>query len=200
MAHPTTSDAAVTADTHRRARRSSARWAWIGAAALTVSAVHLQNLPHLRDYAKAPFSLVLFGLLGLLVARAMTARRLLVVAAAYGTTLGIGYGFRTDFLIDIPLFPVVVLAFLPGRLLENLPGKFAAIAVFGVTFAAVAWPILTTVQQRGGCQWHAVLLGLTDGPTDALMVSRAPYAFGHDFSDDSVYAAAIAYAARAAGR
>ena len=167
-----------------------------GAAALTISAVHLQNLPHLRDYAKAPFTLVLFALLGLLVARELTLKRLLAVAVAYGATLGIGYGFRTDFLIDIPLFPIVVLAFLPGGVLRRLPAKFAAIAVCGATFAAVAWPILTTVQQRGGCQWHAVLLGLTDGPSDALMVSRAPYSFGHEFSDDVVYATATAYAVR----
>jgi len=126
----------------------------------------------------------------------MTTKGLFAVAAAYGATLGIGYGFRTDFLIEIPLFPIVVLAFLPGRMFDRLPAKLTAIGVCGVVFTAVAWPILTTIQQRGGCQWHAVLLGLTDGPTDGLMVSRAPYAFGHDFSDDFVYAAATAYAVR----
>src|SRR5215831_17070049 len=167
-----------------------------GAAALTVSAVHLQNLPHLRDYAKAPFTLVLFALLGLLVSREMTLKRLIAVAIGYGVTLGIGYGFRTDFLVDIPLFPLAVLLFLPGGMRNRLPAKLAAVGVCAVAFVAVAWPILTTVEQRGGCQWHAVLLGLTDGPTDALMVSRAPYAFGHDFSDDFVYAAASAYAVR----
>src|SRR5512138_3097312 len=35
-----------------------------GACVLAVSAVHLQNLPHLRDYAKAPFTLALMLLLG----------------------------------------------------------------------------------------------------------------------------------------
>ena len=167
-----------------------------GAAALMVSAVHLQNLPHLRDYAKAPFTLVLFALLGLLVARELTVKRLLAVAVAYGATLGIGYGFRTDFLVEIPLFPIVVLGFLPGGVLRRLPVKFAAIGVCTATFMALAWPILTTVQQRGGCQWHAVLLGLIDGPSDALMVSRGPYSFGHEFSDDFVYATATAFAVR----
>jgi hypothetical protein len=168
----------------------------IGSAVLAVSAVHLQNLPHLRDYAKAPFTLLLFALLGLLVARPSTWKRLILVAAAYGATLGIGYGFRTDFLAEVPLFPITVLAFVPGRLFEQLPAKAAAIGVCLLTFVAVAWPILTSVQERGGCQWHAVLLGLTDGPTDALMISRAPYSFGADFSDDFVYAAATAYAVR----
>jgi hypothetical protein len=168
----------------------------IVAGALSISAVHLQNLPHLRDYAKAPFTLALFALLALLVARPATLKRLLAVAVLYGATLGIGYGFRTDFLVEIPLFPIVVLAFLPGRWLDHLAARLAAVAVCAVTFVAVAWPILTTVQQRGGCQWHAVLLGLTDGPTDALMVSRTPYTFGEDFSDDAVYAAATAYALR----
>jgi hypothetical protein len=166
------------------------------AVALMVSSVHLQNLPHLRDYAKAPFTLTLMLLLFLLVAGAATWRRLLTIAAAYGVVLGIGYGFRTDFLIDIPLFLLVLVLFIDGGVLRNLALKGAAAAVFALAFAASAWPVIRTVQRSGGCQWHAVLLGLTDGPSDALMVTRAPYDFGHDFSDDFVYAQATAFALR----
>jgi hypothetical protein len=167
-----------------------------GAGALIVSSVHLQNLPHLRDYAKAPFTLALFALLGLIVARPSGWKRLLTIAACYGLVLGVGYGFRTDFLAEIPLLPIVVLAFAPGRLLDHLPMKGAAIAVCLAAFVVVAWPILTSVRERGGCQWHAVLLGLTDEPTDGLMVARAPYSLGHDFSDDFIYTSSTAYAAR----
>ena len=166
------------------------------AVALMVSSVHLQNLPHLRDYAKAPFTLTLMLLVFLMVAGAATWRRLLAIAAAYGVVLGIGYGFRTDFLIDIPLFLLVLFLFIDGGVLRNLPLKSAAAAVFALAFVASAWPVIRTVQKSGGCQWHAVLLGLTDGPSDALMVTRAPYDFGHEFSDDFVYAQATAFALR----
>src|SRR5215467_10001869 len=166
------------------------------AVALMVSSVHLQNLPHLRDYAKAPFTLTLMLLLFFMVAGAATWRRLLAIAAAYGAVLGVGYGFRTDFLIDIPLFLLVLFLFLDGGVLRNFPLKCAAAAVFATVFVVTAWPVIRTVQRSGGCQWHPVLLGLTDPPTDALMVTRGPYDFGHDFSDDFVYAQATAYALR----
>ena len=166
------------------------------AAALAVSAVHLQNLPHLRDYSKAPFTLVLFCLIFASVSGAVTWRRLLTIAAAYGLVLGIGYGFRSDFLIDIPLFVIVLFAFLRGGLFRNLPMKIAAAGVCVAVFAATAWPVVTAVRRDGGNEWHAVLLGLTDGPTDALMVAHAPYDFGHDFSDAFIYAASTAYALR----
>jgi hypothetical protein len=166
------------------------------AVALMVSSVHLQNLPHLRDYAKAPFTLTLMLLLFVMVAGAATWRRLLAIAVTYGVVLGIGYGFRTDFLIDIPLFLLVLFLFIDGGILGNLPLKCAATALFALAFVASAWPVIRTVQRSGGCQWHAVLLGLTDGRSDALMVTRTPYNFGHDFSDDFVYAQATAYALR----
>ncbi len=166
------------------------------AAALAVSSIHLQNLPHLRDYAKAPFTLALIFLLFTLVAGRVTWRRLLTISAAYGVVLGIGYGFRSDFLIDIPLFALTVGLFLDGGLRRHIPQKLAAGAVCAAAFALTAWPVIRAVEEGGGCQWHAVLLGLTDGPSDALMVTRAPYRFGHDFSDGYVYATATAYARR----
>ncbi len=167
-----------------------------GAAALTVSAVHLQNLPHLRDYAKAPFTLALILLLGLLVAGGASARRVMAIACAYGVILGIGYGFRTDFLIDIPVFFLVLFGFLQGGCLRNLPLKAAAAALCVTVFVATAWPVITAIRRGGGCQWHAVLLGLSDASTDALMVESGPYDFGHYFSDGFVYSVATAYALR----
>ncbi len=167
-----------------------------GAAALSVSAVHLQNLPHLRDYAKAPFTLALILLLGLLVAGRASARRVMAIACVYGVVLGIGYGFRTDFLIDIPVFFLVLFGFLQGGSLRNLPLKAAAAVVCVALFAGTAWPVITAIRRGGGCQWHAVLLGLSDASTDALMVEPGPYDFGHYFSDGFVYSIATAYALR----
>ena len=84
-----------------------------GALILTVSPLQLRFLPELRDYAKAPFILTLILMLGLLVARPFTPRRLLALAMGYGAIMGIGFGFRNDLLINVLPFIVTVALFLP---------------------------------------------------------------------------------------
>src|SRR5262249_9291037 len=86
----------------------------LGVAALATSRLHLAYFPILRDYAKAPFTLILIFLLGLLVARAPSRKNVIGAAAAYGIVLGLGYGFRTDFLAEIPIFFITLFLFLPG--------------------------------------------------------------------------------------
>src|SRR5260221_9485084 len=61
--------------------------AMLCACGLSVSGLHLFYLPQLRDYAKAPFTLLLVFLLGLLVKRPATWRGTLSIAAAYGAVL-----------------------------------------------------------------------------------------------------------------
>jgi hypothetical protein len=169
----------------------------LGAAALSVSAIHLQNLPHLRDYAKAPMTIALIGLLFAMVVKPPSWRRLLTVAGAYGLVLGVGYGFRTDFLALIPVFFVVLFAFVPGGWLRNLSAKCAAAVLCLAVFTASAWPVIATVRRGGGCQWHTVLLGLSDRPfNDSLMIAPGPYSFGHAYSDSLVYAMTTGFARR----
>lgn len=164
--------------------------------ALTVSAAHLMNLPNLRDYAKAPFTLALIFLLGLLVARPVGRKTILFLSAAYGVVLGIGYGFRTDFLVNLPVLPLVLFAFLDGGLTKRLALKAGATALFLATFALVGWPALTTVYGKGGCQWHVALLGL-QSPFDAsLHVAPAPYDFGYAYSDGYIDWTTNGYAQR----
>jgi hypothetical protein len=107
------------------------------ALALTVSTLHLQNLPHLRDYAKAPFVLVLILLMGLIVTQQSSRRSLMIVAALYGLVLGIGYGFRSDLLASIPPLLLAV-AFLPGGWRANLVLKAAMVAVALAVFACAS--------------------------------------------------------------
>lgn len=166
------------------------------ATALAVSSVHLRNLPHLRDYAKAPITLILIWLLVALVARKPGWRRLLLLGAAYGVVLGIGYGFRSDFLVEIPAFFIAVFVFVDGGLRRNLPMKIAAAAVCAAVFVATASPVISAVRRGGGCQWHAALLGMTDPFTAAMKVTPAPYSFGQDYSDGLVYSIAVGYGLR----
>jgi hypothetical protein len=180
-------------------RLAMSRLPALGAAlAVSVSTLHLLNLPHLRDFAKEPFTLALFLILGLLVTRPPTYRWVAALAGAYGVVLGIGYGFRTDFLINIPLFLLVLALFVEGGPLRHLKVKLAGVGAFFAAFLIVGWPILSSVYRDGGCQWHVTLLGLTSPFDESLHVTPAPYDFGHQYSDSYVAAEIRDYARREA--
>jgi len=168
----------------------------ICAGALCVSRLHLAYFPGLRDYAKAPFTVILIFLLGLLVTRGPTRKGVLTLAAAYGVVLGIGYGFRTDFLAAIPPFFFTVFGFLEGGLLKNLRLKAAASAVCIVAFLVTGWPVILSVSRSGGCQWHTMLLGLPTGFSRPLGLGEPPYKLSRVYSDNFVYATVTSYAAR----
>jgi len=166
------------------------------AAGLATSTIHLTNLPHLRDYSKAPFTLALVLILGLLVTLPVRRRVLLGLAIAYGAVLGLGYGFRTDFLVDLPVFVLVLFAFVQGGIARNLLLKGAATIVFLATFAVVSWPVTSVVYTQGGCQWHVSLLGLQSPFDDYLHVAPAPYDFGYAYSDGYIAQTIGGYARR----
>ena len=155
-------------------------------AALTISSAQLLNMPHLRDYAKAPFTLALVLLIGVLVTQPVRAWLVLALSAACGVVLGLGYGFRTDFLITLPVPILALFLLLDGGLTRHLRLKAAAAALYAVTFLAVSWPITSTVYEKGGCQWHVTLLGLQSPFDSYLRVTPAPYDFGHAYSDSYI--------------
>jgi hypothetical protein len=163
---------------------------------VATSYTHLINLPHLRDYAKAPFTLALVLILGIIVTRPLRRRTLLLMAVAYGAVLGIGYGFRTDFLANLPVLAIVLFIFLDGGVARNLGLKAAATALYLVTFLIVSWPISSLVYQKGGCQWHVALLGLQSPFDESLHVAPAPYDFGNAYSDGYIYWTVFGYAHR----
>jgi hypothetical protein len=160
------------------------------------SPMHLANLPHLRDYAKAPFTIALILLLGLMVTRPVRRNVLLGLAAAYGAVLGIGYGVRTDLLINVPLVFVTLFGFLPGGVARHLALKAGAAALCAATFVVVSWPVTSTVYTKGGCQWHVALLGLQSPFDDYLRITPAPYDFGHAYSDGYIRQVAEGFANR----
>jgi hypothetical protein len=167
-----------------------------GAFALSVSTLHLLNLPHLRDYSKAPFTLALILIIGIVVTRRPTPRVLLGCAAAYGAVLGVGYGFRTDFLVNVPVFLFVLFAFVEGGVRQHLALKSASAALCLAVFMIVAWPVISTVYQKGGCQWHTALLGLTTDFTDALELEPARYDWGAPYLDEFVDRTVTSYGRR----
>jgi hypothetical protein len=169
----------------------------VASMALRFATLHLKYLGALRDYAKAPFTLMLFFLLGLLVAGRTTWKRVLTIAVAYGVVLGIGYGFRTDFESDIPPFLVTLVCFLEGGVSRNLRLKAAAAALFAATFLVTAWPVISTLEKaRSGCGWHVVLLGFADNFYAPLGVVPAPYEMSRKYLDEWGHTNVTSYMAR----
>ncbi|HWI17191.1 MAG TPA: hypothetical protein VNT81_05565 [Vicinamibacterales bacterium] len=166
---------------------------------LVVAAAALMNLPNLRDYAKAPFTLALVFIVGLVVTRRVTTRSVLALSAAFGIVLGIGYGFRTDFLASLPVWPIVIFAFLDDKLWSRLWLKAGGVALFLAMFLVVSWPALNTVYKEGGCQWHVTLLGLQSPFDEPLRIAPAPYDFGYAYSDGYIAWTVEGYAHRMAG-
>lgn len=160
----------------------------LAAAAFALSMLHTQNLPHLRDYAKAPFWFGLFLLLAWLVKHPPPPRRLFALCAAYGLVLGLGYGFRTDFLASIPPLFATVLVFLPGFRPRQLALKCGALAAAMAVFVAAAWPVISYVSSRGGCHWHVVLLGLDRNHDENLGITPAYYQWLIKYTDEYQFA------------
>jgi hypothetical protein len=181
--------------------RTAVPWpaALIASTMIAISPLHLQNLPHLRDYAKAPFVLTLILILFVLVRRPMQPRSLLLLAAAYGAILGVGYGFRTDLLANIPPFVVTLLLFMPGGVVRGFAVRAGAVLLAAAVFLITSWPAASYVAQSGGCQWHAVLLGLSDIFSDDLRVTSSFYDWMPVFSDEYVHTAVNSYASRVDG-
>jgi len=166
------------------------------ALALAGSRLQLYHLASLRDYAKAPFTIVLILLLGALVKGRPSWRTVPAIALAYGAVLGIGYGFRTDFLADIPAFFIAAALFLDGGIARNLGLKAVAFVLCVAAFLAIGWPILSVVRREGGCQWHTALLGFPTGFSRPLGLQEPPFKLLRVYSDDFVYATVTSYAAR----
>lgn len=164
--------------------------------ALSVSTLHLANLPSIRDYAKAPFTLLIMFLIGLLVTIRPSWPRVLGISLLAGVTLGIGYGFRTDLLITIPAFILAATLFLDARWRERLTFGAAASAVLLATFYLSALPVITSVKNTWGCQWHTAIIGLGVDATKDLGIEPAAYDWLDGYTDEFVYATSTSYAAR----
>jgi hypothetical protein len=149
---------------------------WLG------SPMHLGNLPHLRDYSKAPFFIAMLVAMGIVV-RERRPLRLLLAGALFGLAQGIGFGMRTDVILNFAPFLLVLFAAGAGRLRDAIPAKSACAAAALLTFVVVAWPIFGAYGGGEGLA-HSGLLGLTTEFDEPLGVRRAPYDFGYIYDDN----------------
>ncbi|HVZ23108.1 MAG TPA: hypothetical protein VG871_18675 [Vicinamibacterales bacterium] len=164
----------------------------LAAVAFMVSAIHLAQLPFIRDYAKAPFILGLLLVMARMAVGPLTWRRTLALAAAFGVILGIGFGFRNDLLINVPPFVAVVFLCLPGRIIRNLAMKCAAVGVAAALFVAVSWPVLRAYE-RGSNSGHVALLGLMTTFERPLGIRGSIYDWGYTYLDGFISATIYSY-------
>ena len=161
----------------------------IGSVLWAVSPMHLANLPHLRDYSKTPF----FVLTALAVAIVVTQRRalwLVITGIVFGAVQGIGFGMRTDAILNFVPFLVAIFAAGPRALADELAAKIGSAVAALAVFALVAYPIFGIYGSSDGLSKIA-LLGLTTPFDQPLSVRAAPYNFGGLYNDS--YVASIVY-------
>ena len=172
------------------------------AAALAVSTLHLDNLPHLRDYGKAPFVLALVLIAIRLVVPPFAAKRTLWLAGLAGLLTGIGVGFRNDLLVVIPAFVGLFAAFLPVGWREKIGVRASAIAVYGASVMLAMYPMWSTYTTGGGSSsQHLVLLGLTPAFSRDLGVDNSRlYEWGFEYRDELALAMIDNYADRRLGQ
>jgi hypothetical protein len=130
-------------------------WALAATLLLITSPLQLTNLPHLRDYAKAPFILLLLLLAGLIAARLTRTRSILACAASAGLILGLGVGVRADVLATAPILAVAIFWSRPQQrpwLTRGLTAFTMAATLLltcGVTNWLVAANVLAIQSSRG---------------------------------------------------
>jgi hypothetical protein len=163
--------------------------------AFLTSPLQLANLPHLPDYAKAPFVLGLLALTGWMVKRAHSRRALIVLSIAAGATTGLVIGFSRDVLHLAAAVPFAVLC---ARVLDHDRRwhiRAEAAVAYGLTFLVLAFPVLRASAATNDVA-HAAILGYMTPFDNALGVSPSYYNFGALENDAYASVAINSYAER----
>jgi len=151
----------------------------------TMAPLNLVMLPHLRDYAKAPFLLGIMFICGYLVKSATTPKRFYLAAALAGVVTGIGLGVRSELSMAVPFFGLVLCLVLIASRFRNCRRVVLAFVLFAVMAAGTAYPALPGYI-NGGTLGHVTLLGLTTPFNKPLGLSSSVYDVGDRYQDKSI--------------
>jgi hypothetical protein len=150
------------------------------------------NLPHLRDYAKAPFFVMTLLIVAQVVTRRLSPLALIGWAAVMGAWIGVGFGVRFDVAPYLLFFVVAMVVFSPGSLRSEWRIRAAAAVTACVVFLIVASPILRAFA-LGNNSWHVILLGLSSAHDVGLGLRESLYQSGPLYSDSHVSVVVNAY-------
>jgi hypothetical protein len=166
------------------------------AAVFALSALHLGQLPHLRDYSKAPFILWAVYATGSVLTRPRALRALVLLSAAVGGMIGVGVGFRMDVILMLPPFLAAIFLVPSIGKWPRMKAAILSAAACVLVFAVVSFPIMSAL---GGASntFHVLLLGLTAPFDQALGIRSAPYEFGPVYNDEYIADVVTSFAQRA---
>ncbi|HOZ48991.1 MAG TPA: hypothetical protein PK468_20480 [Candidatus Hydrogenedentes bacterium] len=165
---------------------------------LAIAPLHLQQLPHYRDYAKAPFILGAILIMGVLAKIPLGRAARIALAGLGGAVIGLGLGFRPDVNIALPAFVIVTLLFAPEGPVHGLRTKALMLATFAAGYLALGWPILIALRTDSHMA-HWATLGFMTFCDARLGVATPLYDFGGPFLDFYVQASFQSYAQRVHG-
>ena len=164
-----------------------------------LSPPQLFNLPHLRDYIKAPFMLAAIVMIAWLLKGSMHRGVAVWALATTGLLLGVGLGFRMDLFILVPLILIAILFMQPGSLTADLKPRLTSAVIFCACFAIAASSTLVSMK---GSNAHVIILGLMEEFDPRIGLNPIFYGLGYHYLD--LYAHTIvnsfAYAGGYAGQ
>jgi len=160
-----------------------------------MSPLQLEQLPHLRDYAKAPFFMFTLCAVAWIALTRASRGRTVAALAIVGAVLGLGFGFRTDVVSYLPFVLLAVLAFRPDFDRTDLGTRGLAAAAAMAAFMVVASPILAAYQRADNVA-HVAMLGLSDPSREWLGLREAPYSFGYLYHDGYLATVIAGYSER----
>jgi hypothetical protein len=148
---------------------------------MALSSLQLNNLPRLRDYGKAPFILAAMVVMVYLLRAKVERRRFVALSALMGVVLGVGYGFRMDTLMPVPLFLVLLVVFCPGEEGTRLPFRVLGAVAMVATFFLSGWVPHSDVTTSH--KYDHTLQGFADIYDQRLGLGGAPYDVAHAYLD-----------------
>jgi len=160
----------------------------------------LRFLPYLRDVSKAPFILASLFVVAWLASRDLSRLRFLAVMVGIGLLLGVGYGFRPDVVIGLPLLAVTATLFRPAPLGRVWLGGVLGTLLMTGAFVLAASPVFFAFSSDvGSCHWHFSLLGLSEENTRQLGLPPGNVSWLSHFDDHIVWRSVESYAERILG-
>lgn len=170
-----------------------------GALYLCLSTVWLEQMPHLRDYSKAPFILAAMFLTALVALRPLSRRSLTLACLACGAVVGVGIGFRSDVGVMAPIFLASLVLFRDRGPWRGLRAKGLGAAAFVLALTIAAAPVVFRTYGGRSNPYHVLLLGFTPRSEANLLIAPSMYGYGLEYSDVYVAEAVSHYSQRATG-
>ncbi len=164
---------------------------------LSISHAYLVMLPIMRDLSKAPFILAALLLIGILVKHPVARSKFFLISILLGGIMGVGYGFRQDVFVCVPLALFCILTVTRPASTYIWRVRVAACLLLVGAFTLAAVPVFKGDREVGGTiAVHTLFQGVMRCAEDNAAFYSDSYDFGYLNYDHPVTAQIRAYAKR----